>query len=238
MARRAFDAMAELQRVDTLPELDAVAREVFGQLGFTYFAAARFFRCDRTPDVGVLFGAFHPGWAARYVANNYGGRSGIAREMLLSAKPYFWSDVLDRRGLSSDAQRIWDEARDFRLNDGLFTPLRRPDGSYAAVVLGGEHLDPSDPFVRTVAQVFSGFYAAEGQRLLAEARTERPMLTPRQRECLAWVRQGKSSTDIGDLLDLSTPTVDAHIAEACRRLGVRTRVQAVVEASVLGLIDG
>lgn len=62
------------------------------------------------------------------------------------------------------------------------------------------------------------------------------MLTERQRECLAWVREGKSSTDIGVILGLSRHTVNDHIAAACERLGVRTRTQAVAEAIVRGLI--
>ncbi len=58
----------------------------------------------------------------------------------------------------------------------------------------------------------------------------RPKLTPRQLECLKWVGEGKSSTDIGGILELSPATVDGHIADACVRLGVRTRTQAIVEA--------
>jgi DNA-binding CsgD family transcriptional regulator len=63
------------------------------------------------------------------------------------------------------------------------------------------------------------------------------MLTNRQLECLAWVRAGKSSSDIGLILDLSRKTVDEHIAAACARLGVRTRTQAVAEAIARGLLE-
>jgi DNA-binding CsgD family transcriptional regulator len=42
---------------------------------------------------------------------------------------------------------------------------------------------------------------------------------------------------IGDILGLSVRTVDEHLAEACRKLGVRTRVQAAVQATLRGLID-
>jgi len=62
------------------------------------------------------------------------------------------------------------------------------------------------------------------------------MLTERQRECLLWVREGKSSTDIAVILGLSPRTVDEHIAAACERLNVRTRAQAVVEAAAQGLL--
>ena len=61
-------------------------------------------------------------------------------------------------------------------------------------------------------------------------------LTARQLECLAWVRQGKSSTDIGAILGISGRVVDEHIAHACERLGVRTRVQAVLAANAKGYI--
>jgi DNA-binding CsgD family transcriptional regulator len=62
------------------------------------------------------------------------------------------------------------------------------------------------------------------------------LLTRRQIDCLTWAARGKSSTDIASILGLSSHTVDEHLGEACKRLGVRTRVQAVMEASSRGLI--
>lgn len=52
-------------------------------------------------------------------------------------------------------------------------------------------------------------------------------LTDRQLECLDWISQGKSSTDIGEIMRISKRTVDHHVNVICERLGVRTRVQAV-----------
>lgn len=63
-------------------------------------------------------------------------------------------------------------------------------------------------------------------------------ITDRQLECLAWVQQGKSATDIGGILGLSGRTVEKHIIKVCGHLGVKTRIQAVVRARELGLITG
>lgn len=63
-----------------------------------------------------------------------------------------------------------------------------------------------------------------------ERRGERAPLTQRQLECLRWISEGKSSTDIGAILGISGRTVDYHVAEICSRLGVRTRMQAVAKA--------
>jgi DNA-binding CsgD family transcriptional regulator len=61
-------------------------------------------------------------------------------------------------------------------------------------------------------------------------------LSPRQTECLFWVQEGKSSRDIGIILGVSHRIVERHVFNACRRLGVKTRLQAVIRARTLGLI--
>lgn len=63
------------------------------------------------------------------------------------------------------------------------------------------------------------------------------LITERQLECLSWVQQGKSATDIGVILGLSGRTVEKHIIKVCSHLGVKTRIQAVVRARELGLIN-
>lgn len=53
-------------------------------------------------------------------------------------------------------------------------------------------------------------------------------LSSRQLECLQLTADGLTSGEIGRRLGLSARTVDEHLLLACRALGVRTRVQAVV----------
>jgi DNA-binding CsgD family transcriptional regulator len=237
LARRAFDCIAEMKRSNGPDALSAAVGGIFGDLGLPYFALARFFKADRAPDVAVLAGRFHTEWSQRYMGNRYVQHSYIARELLRTRETYSWEDVMRRRRVDDAQRRIKNEADEVGLTDGLFTPVRSGDGSYAAVVLAGRKPDLGDPFIRTSAGVLSAYFAAETRRFdVPPARDSLP-LSPRQRECLAWVRQGKSSSMISEILGLSIQTVDEHIAEACRKLGVRTRVQAAVEATMAGLID-
>lgn len=62
-------------------------------------------------------------------------------------------------------------------------------------------------------------------------------LSPRQLECLKWAEAGKSARDIGQILGISQRTVEKHLELACAALGVRTRIQAVVRARNLGVLD-
>jgi DNA-binding CsgD family transcriptional regulator len=88
---------------------------------------------------------------------------------------------------------------------------------------------------KVLRHVSRSFLPREGAVPTAPATAQ---ITERQLECLAWVQEGKSATDIGGILGLSGRTVEKHIIKICGHLGVKTRVQAVVRARELGLITG
>ena len=236
LARRAFGAIPDMRQSSCHEDVERVARALFGDIGLPHFALARFFSADKAPDVKVLAGKFEPNWASRYVSRKYAGSSVIAGRMLQTTDPYSWEEALDRSGVDAAQAEILGEAREFGLGGGLFTPMRWSQGGYAAVVLAGPQPDLSDPLVRSISEVASAYYFYETRRMLDQDVRQDVVLSPRQRECLVWVRHGKSSAAIGTILGISAQTVDEHIGEACRRLRVRTRTQAAVEASLCGLI--
>jgi LuxR family quorum-sensing system transcriptional regulator SolR len=67
------------------------------------------------------------------------------------------------------------------------------------------------------------------------AQASMPM-TARESEVLAWVAAGKSDWAIGRILNISGKTVNFHVENAKRKLGVGTRMQAVMAAMRTGLI--
>ncbi len=59
-------------------------------------------------------------------------------------------------------------------------------------------------------------------------------LTPRQRDVLVKLRQGKSNKEIARDLDLAEITVKLHVTAILRALGVENRTQAAIVASRAG----
>ncbi|MEL7029580.1 MAG: helix-turn-helix transcriptional regulator [Pseudomonadota bacterium] len=63
-----------------------------------------------------------------------------------------------------------------------------------------------------------------------------PNLTPREIECLTWAGVGKTDQEIGLIIGRSPRTAHAHIENAMKKLGVHTRLEAVLRAFTMGLI--
>ena len=144
---------------------------------------------------------------------------------------------MQRDGQTMMAKKIFWEAAEFGLRDGLYIPMRQTDMSYSAVVLSGSCPELGDPAIRITVEVLGTHFGLAAKRLCSTPNQSKAHLTRRQRECLLWVRAGKSSNVIGEILGISPATVNEHVGGACRELQVSTRVQAVVEATRLGLLD-
>jgi DNA-binding NarL/FixJ family response regulator len=64
---------------------------------------------------------------------------------------------------------------------------------------------------------------------LRTGRTDRHLLTPRQREVASALMDGKSNVEIGQQFGISEHTVRRHVEEILRRLGVANRRAAAEE---------
>jgi LuxR family quorum sensing-dependent transcriptional regulator len=56
------------------------------------------------------------------------------------------------------------------------------------------------------------------------------LLSPRQRDVFCWIAEGKTTSEVAEILKLSVKTVDTHIAQAMKKLDASTRSQALAIA--------
>lgn len=66
---------------------------------------------------------------------------------------------------------------------------------------------------------------------------EKIKLSDREIDVLTWAARGKTSAEIAQIMELSKRTVDFHMDNAREKLGVSTRIQAVIKAASGHLIE-
>src|SRR4029077_19097389 len=77
--------------------------------------------------------------------------------------------------------------------------------------------------------VLAGFFE-KGQNTATNMVQERPKLTPREREVVQLIAEGKSSKEVASLLNLSTKTAETHRSNIMRKLGFHSIRDLVVYA--------
>ncbi len=67
--------------------------------------------------------------------------------------------------------------------------------------------------------------------------SEQCKLNDREIEALMWAARGKTSEEVAIILDIAERTVNFHLNNARNKLGVATRIQAAVKATIAGYIE-
>lgn len=128
-------------------------------------------------------------------------------------------------------------APDLGIEDGFAVPCHGLGNRVGLISLGFERLDRAPCCLLTIA--LAAHVAHERMSVLSPP-SKIPgagmALTLRERDCLAFVADGLSDSEIADRLGISQTTAHAHVENAKRKLLARTRAQAVARACTFGLI--
>jgi DNA-binding CsgD family transcriptional regulator len=178
-------------------------------------------------------------WRDRYFERKYYEIDPVVRRTPTLSGPFLWDQLADRYQLQPGEQMVLHESREAGLKHGVSVPLFGPWGRVSVVSFASRFND-ADPLHQ-----MSHLNALAWQFHVAFADMARPEdnsipkveLSWRERDCLRWTAEGKSSWNIGMILNISENTVNFHIKSAMRKLGTTSRTEAVVKAIRLSLIE-
>ncbi|MEP3437230.1 MAG: LuxR C-terminal-related transcriptional regulator [Hoeflea sp.] len=115
-------------------------------------------------------------------------------------------------------------------------PVYHPDHGPAAVCFLGDR--PPMSSCETAEMTLLGHLIHHKlRRVSAEPVKTASPLTERERECLLWTAAGKTSVEIGRILDLSEHTVNHYLNNVAKKIGAVNRTQAVAFAMRHGFIE-
>ncbi|HEY4546025.1 MAG TPA: LuxR family transcriptional regulator [Pedomonas sp.] len=217
--------------------------ETASVLGFDYIAYASLEgigRWGREAASGPAIMLNYPAsWEKHYRANEYHRIDPVFQYAHVAGRPFFWADLRRLMTLSPEQEKLLDEATSAGLLDGVCVPLYGPKGGVALISFAGSKPNPqANGTLGHLNMLAAQFHLAYMKFAPPEVVPDKsPPITRRERECLRWIAQGKSSADIAAILGISENTVNFHIKKLLGKLEVHSRTVAVLRAQTMGLLD-
>lgn len=131
----------------------------------------------------------------------------------------------------------WEAMGEARIGDAICATSYGAGRTVASLHLG--FLDPNLSGDEALAVQLAGLMLTERLMTFApvpEDDADNIRLTPRERDVLRWVAEGKSDWEISVILGLSEATVRFHVDNARRKLHAATRAHAVARLAAIGLL--
>jgi len=103
------------------------------------------------------------------------------------------------------------------------------------LLLSAERLDKIDQGCLVSAQMRCCYALSQIPGMLRAAASRDP-LSERERECLVWVSEGKTTDEVALILGVSSNTVNSYITQAIQKLAASNRAMAIATAIRSGII--
>lgn len=231
---RFLDSLVKLDNPD---QLRSVLGTQISDYGLDYFAY-HVVRPAKGPRQRFVVSNYPERWLEHYIDNDYINIDAVLAAAVNTNANISWRHL--RPKLNPAQRRIFDEAGEFKITQGVTIPVHGHGGSLATLTVGSDKSDTAFEEVwreSRYALQLTAFHTHEAaSRMAACGQTGETHLSPRERECLLWAARGKSAWETGTIIGTSERAVRFHFENVLNKLGVHSKIHAVVKAIVTGQI--
>lgn len=182
---------------------------------------------------------FPDDWVSAYVREKLFLIDPIPDLAMRSTRPFFWSETAQLTMLATEQSAYLDALAATGIGDGLAIQVFGPSlrNGYFGLGFGEKrrHLPAGEIAQHCMVCQIAHLRVCD---LMPAPLAERPMLSRREREVLEWIARGKSNSVIGEILQVSTHTVDQYLRRIFAKLGVSDRTTAAIRGVGAGLVRG
>ena len=204
-------------------------------LGFDYCAYGMRMPLPLTNPKMYLRNNYSSAWKQRYAEQNYLVSDPTVAHGIKSVLPLVWTEELFRANPG-----FWDDAHAHGLRVGWAQSSYDAKGVAGMLTLARSHEPLTQAELRASSMKMSWLVqvAHEGMARLVAARSapEQPVLTQREIEVLRWTADGKTSGEVGEIMNISERTVNFHVNNSLEKLGAANKTAGVIKAALLRLL--
>ena len=214
------------EQYDDSRELLSAFQGVVRGYGFDNILVTKLPAVDERPEDQVIAVSWPAEWQARYIAENYGYIDPVGRLSYRAQNPFTWSDAINAAEGQAES-RIFHESAEFGLTDGLTFPSCNSGFGKSVVSLSSE-------FTVDLPGADVGLLFLASSYLIMSlddaGADDAAVLTPRERDVLAWAAAGKTAWETSRILSISESTIIRHLANIRAKLDVMNTTHAIAKA--------
>lgn len=226
----------------TPQEIHAVCASIADAYGFEHFLHTTRFPSSFVKPFTLVIGGCPAGWQQCYAARNYLSIDPLVAHGARSVRPLVWDELSPLAMAGFGVRRLAIEARRHGLCSGFSVPMHGAHGELSllslASPLSARSARPRIERALAPVHLLAAHLHEAACRLAdgAQLPFQRSALTERERECLLWTAEGKTSWETAQIIGISERTVIFHLRHVSEKLGCANRQQAVALAIAQGLI--
>jgi len=231
-----------LSRAGTIDEIHALCCVLCKESGFEYFIYGTRIPTSFIKPHIIIISSYPQEWRERYVAQGYLRIDPTVTHCASHFLPITWDRIGPHEEEDEGARNFMAESRDFGMQNGVSFPIHTAQGEFAMLSLAlGEGKKRAHSLILNAipyVQLISLYIHEAVRRAVNILQTchNLPQLTEREKECLLWIAEGKTSWETSMIIGISERTVIFHLQNATHKLKVTNRQQAVARAVSVGLI--
>lgn len=236
-----FEIIEKLLDCKTTENIEEVCEQFCDKFGYNhYFYGVLIPTSFTKPSIYVI--SNHPEeWRARYSEMGYLSIDPTAAYCMQHVAPIHWLNLDSDKTEPSRIYSMYSEAMDFGIVDGVSFPIHtiRHETAMLSLSVDKPDADWNKRLIKYIPEghLFAAYlHEAVIKILPAIQQLVSAVLTEREKECLLWIADGKTSWEISQILGIAERTVVFHIQNATGKLDVVNRQHAVAKAISHGYI--
>ncbi|MFU2328773.1 helix-turn-helix transcriptional regulator [Pseudomonas sp. NFX98] len=207
-------------------------------IGFKFFAFSTSCPTKNENFHTVRFNNYPKDWNAEYEQKKFCAIDPVVAHCNQSMLPVLWSAEL-----FSNAPWLWDALEHQGLQHGWSQAVHDEESGLCSILSLARTHCPVSAWELYENLGFSVFIGRHLHKLIAQtmpmasAQPSTPHLTPREIDVLKLAADGKTAYESARILNLSARTINFHVQEAIRKLGVNNKISAVIAAVKAGYLN-
>ncbi len=178
-------------------------------------------------------------WQKEYEDNDYQKCDPFTLHCFESTVPIIWENI-EQSSQFKDAvfKRYIYRLRTQNINNGLSVVIRGKGNKLCIINVNWtdeKSYDEITQMILVCQALLPHIYESCKQFFLSNELNIN--LTKREKECMNWACDGKTSQEISQILDVSERTIIFHLANLIRKTGSSNRQQAIAKTIIHGLIE-